>query len=45
MIKCIYNGKDVFLWLPTGFNLGSYETAVSTTNTVTVELAVVVVYT
>ena len=32
MIKCIYNGKDVFLWLPTGFGK----------STVTVEPAVVV---
>ena len=29
MIKCIYDGKDVFLWLPTGFGTSiCYETAV-----------------
>ena len=33
--------KTYFL-LPTGFDLGSYETTVSTTSTVMVELAVVV---
>ena len=32
VIKCIYNGKDVFLWLSTGFGK----------STVTVEPAVVV---
>ena len=28
-IKCIYDGKDIFLWLPTGFGKSiCYETAV-----------------
>ena len=48
-IKCIYDGKDVFLWLPTGFGRSiCYETLpfffFSTTSTVTVEQAVIVAY-
>ena len=44
MIKCIYDGKDAFLWLPT--DLGGPSAMrlpfVSTTSTVKVELVVVV---
>ena len=44
-IKCIYDGKDVFLWLPTGFGNASATRLCRlflTTSTVTVEPAVVV---
>ena len=45
-IKCIYDGKDVFLWLPMGFGKRPSATRLcrlfSATSTVTVEPAVVV---